>query len=134
MNSIENELYTELRELMKISNPECHLTSETLVSTKKLPLIEFHEMDNYTAIHLLDTSNKEKFSEVLFEVNVYSNKLNGKKTECKNLLKIVDSFMIARNFIRTFKRELPTLDTNIYRITAHYRAIVDHNNKLYRRY
>lgn len=80
-----------------------------------------------------DTSGKEAMSLVMFEINVYSNKSEGKKTECKSIAKAIDEKMFSMNFRRLAFTPVPNLeDATIYRIIARYSAATDGEN-FYRR-
>lgn len=76
---------------------------------------------------------KEAMSLVMFEINVYSNKSEGKKTECKSIAKAIDEKMFSMNFRRLAFTPVPNLeDATIYRIIARYSAATDGEN-FYRR-
>lgn len=66
---------------------------------------------------------------VMFEINVYSNKSEGKKTECKSIAKAIDEKMFSMNFRRLAFTPVPNLeDATIYRIIARYSAATDGEN------
>ena len=67
---------------------------------------------------------KEHHTRVLYEVNVYSNKTSGAKSEAKKILEIVDSSFQNMKFTRTFKQPIPNADKTIYRIVARYEAVI----------
>lgn len=76
----------------------------------------------------------ENHAQVLYEVNVYSNKTSGKKTECKAIIALIDSKMEALGFTRTLMNPVPNEeDATVYRMVARYRAIVSKNKTIYRR-
>ena len=91
------------------------------------------QSDNSTIADKQDTSGKEAMSLVMFEINVYSNKSEGKKTECKSIAKAIDEKMFSMNFRRLAFTPVPNLeDATIYRIIARYSAATDGEN-FYRR-
>ena len=72
-------------------------------------------------------------AQVMFEINVYSNKTEGKKTECKAIMKVIDALMYGMNFTRiSLAPVINASKPTIYRMTARYRAETDGTN-LYRR-
>jgi hypothetical protein len=74
------------------------------------------------------------FAAVTYEVNVYSNKQTGKKTECKNIAAVVDEILLAMNFTRSMLEPVPNMaDATIYRMTGRYTAVISKDKKLYRR-
>ena len=65
-------------------------------------------------------------AQVMFEINVYSNKAEGKKTECKAIMKIIDDVLFSMNFKRQALTPVPNLeDATTYRLVARYRAMTD---------
>ena len=76
----------------------------------------------------------ENHSTLMYEVNVYSNKKTGKKTECKKIITLVDEAMSALGFTRIMLQPIPNMDdATIYRMTARYRAVVSKDKVIFRR-
>lgn len=104
--------------------------SDTLVvsdytdSPSSFPCVSIIEADNYTLRRTQDDDLKEHHTNVMYEVNVYSNKANKSKTEAKKLMNIVDNAFQNIKFTRTFKQAIPNKDKTIYRIAARYTAII----------
>ncbi len=72
--------------------------------------------------------------QVIYEVNVYSNKARGKKSECKEITAFIDTQFQMLGFTRTLLTTVPNeQDATIYRMVARYRAIVSKQNIIYRR-
>ena len=70
----------------------------------------------------------------MYELNVYSNKTAGKKTECKKIAAMVDEEMAAMGFTRTMLNPIPNMDdATIYRMVGRYRVTVSKDNVLFRR-
>ena len=91
------------------------------------------EADNATSQNRMDTSDVEKFATVMYEINVYSDKADGKKSECKAIMSFIDEIMYRMNFTRIALAPVPNLSKpTIYRMIARYRAETD-GTKLYRR-
>ena len=68
----------------------------------------------------------------MYEVNVYSNKTTGKKTEAKKILSKIDDTMILLGFTRMNKFPVIMDDATIYRVVARYRGVVSQNHTIYR--
>jgi hypothetical protein len=67
-----------------------------------------------------------EMAQVMFEINIYSNKADGRKTECKSIAKVIDDVMFRMNFKRMALTPIPNMeDATIYRIVARYRAMTD---------
>ena len=60
----------------------------------------------------------------MYEINVYSNKGNTKKSQAKEISNMIDGMMTDMLFTRTFRGQTPNIDRSIYRITMRYQAVV----------
>ena len=66
-----------------------------------------------------------KYEIVRYSVNIYSNKISGKKQECKDILAVIDDEMHRMNFRRMITTPVPNLnDSSIYRLIAEYEAVI----------
>lgn len=129
MIDIESKVYTPIAQ--KLREDDVDVSSIYTNTPTKLPHVSITESDNYSAE--MDNSDTEKFSVIMYEVNVYSNDVNQKKTECKNIMKTVSDMMYRMNFTRISCNPVPNLeDATIYRMTARFRAITD-GTTIYRR-
>lgn len=126
MNDIESLVFTPIAQEVRTQFPGSFVTGEYVKAPSKFPHVSIVESDNYMSIGHRDTSDAEKYSTVMYEINVYSNKTSGKKTECKQIMALIDHMMYARNFTRLSLTPVPNMeDATIYRITARYRAETD---------
>ena len=70
----------------------------------------------------------------MYEANVYSNKTSGKKSECKEIIALIDAEMLAMGFVRTTLTAVPNeYDSTIYRMVGRYTATVSADHKIFRR-
>ena len=91
-------------------------------------------MDNSTRADTIDSGSGENHANVMYEVNVYSNKTSGKKSECKAIIALIDEEMLAMGFSRVSLTPVPNeYDSSIYRMVGRYRATVSSDMKIYRR-
>ena len=67
----------------------------------------------------------------MFQVDVYSNKQTGKKSQCKEVMNVIDTMLFQMNFMRLSRNPVPMEDNGYYRLTARYRAETD-GESLYR--
>lgn len=99
---------------------------------KVFPLVTVEEIDNSSYERTQDSASGENHVRLLYEINVYSNSVNGKKEQAKQLIEKADTVMAKLGFYRTYCSPTPNLaDLNIYRITARYRAVVDKDQNIY---
>ena len=115
------------------------VVSDYTDTPSSFPCVSVIEADNYTYRRTQDNDLKEHHTNVMYEVNVFSNKTSGKKTECKKIMEIIDSTMQNMKFTRTVKQPIPNKDKTIFRIVARYEAVIadyftDGNDKVYQVY
>ena len=100
--------------------------------SKVFPLVTVEEYDNSVYEKTQDSGNYENHAKLLYEVNVYSNLTSGKKAQAKEIMKKVDVVMAKMGFVRSYCSPTPNLsDSNVYRITARYKAIADKEQNIY---
>ena len=129
MIDIESKVYTPVAKALRDAGAT--VKGVYVNAPSKFPFVSITESDNYSAE--MDTSDTEKFAVIMYEVNVYSNDANRKKTECKKLMSICSDVFYKLNFTRISCLPVPNLeDASIYRMTARFRALTD-GNYIYRR-
>lgn len=134
MIDIENQIFNHVATEVRKDYPGLYMVGEYVKSPSKFPCVSLIETDNQVYRASRDSSNTENHVQVMYEVNVYSNKSTGKKAECKGIIASVDKQMEALGFTRTVLTPIPNeADATIYRMTARYRAIVSKDNTIYRR-
>ncbi len=126
MIDVENEVYTRIAEMLRVKFPGINTASEYVKSPPAFPHASIEQKDNYPITEQEDSSNQENMVQVMFEVNVYSNKSSGKKTECKQIINAINDLLTSMNFRRLAMTPVPNMeDATIYRITARYRVATD---------
>lgn len=130
MTQIENEIFTELYTLLTTTYNGIFVTSEYTPVPDQFPCVFIEEADNYTVS--LNGSNKGEVSTVMYEINVFSDLQNGRKSECKKIIKTIDDYMTLRGFTRTVCRPIQNIDPSIYRMLARYTADL-YSDTIYRR-
>ena len=134
MINIENEIFNDVSTKVRTSVPDIYMSGEYVKSPPTFPAVSLVEMDNTHYTFTQTSSEMENHADVMYEVNVYSNKKVGKKSECKKIIALIDNEMTARGFTRTMLQPIPNMDdATIYRMVARYKAIVSKNNVIYRR-
>ena len=134
MIDIENEVFNHVATEMKLRYPSVFVTGEYVRSPSSFPCVMLMEMDNAMYRITQTTSNLENHVRVMYELNVYSNKVTGKKSECKEIAAFVDAELQKLGFTRTMLHPTPNMeDATIYRITGRYIAVVSQDKIIYRR-
>lgn len=133
MIDVEAKVYSPIATALRTAYPGISVSGEYVNAPSSFPCATIVEQDNYMTLRNLSTSDDEEFATVMYEVNVYSNKSGGKKSECRAIMNTIDEMMYHRNFTRIAMSPVPNLnDATIYRMTARYRAETDGTN-FYRR-
>lgn len=134
MIDIENAVFNTVADKVRDVFPDIFMAGEYVNSPPSFPAVSLVEADNSTRIETIDSGANENHANVMYEVNVYSNKTTGKKSECKSIFALIDKEMLALGFSRVTLTPVPNMnDSTIYRMVARYRAIVSANNTIYRR-
>lgn len=133
MIDIESQVFTRVSQAVKEKYPTSFVTGEYVKSPSEFPAVSLVEMDNLPYEKTM-TVNPENHVTVTYEVNVYSNLVRGKKSECKSICAVIDKEMASMGFVRTSLTPVPNMnDSTIYRMTGRYRAVVSANHTIYRR-
>jgi hypothetical protein len=129
-NPVFNRVATRVREVF----PDISMAGEYVKSPPSFPAGSLVEMDNSTRIETIDSGSNENHANVMYEANVYSNKTTGKKSECREILALIDEEMLAIGFSRVAMTPVPNeYDSTIYRMVGRYRAAVSSTHHIFRR-
>lgn len=124
MIDCENEVYTRLAKVLRERFPGINVTGEYVKAPSSFPHVSITQSDNSVVAGKM--TGTAEMALVMFEINIYSNKAEGKKTECKSIAKVIDETLFKMNFKRLALNPVPNLeDATIYRIVARYRAMTD---------
>ena len=125
MVTIESEMFTEVATALRERFEGIYVSGEYLMKPPSYPAVSIEEADNYDATGEMTTEGSGH-SVVTYEINVYTNKTVGKKTQAKEIMAVINGVMMSRNFSRLSSIPVPNVaDISIYRITARYRAETD---------
>ena len=111
-----------------------HVMSESNRIPADFPCVTFLEANNVTRRDTLDSAMMEHHANVMYEVNVYSNKTIGRQSECRKILDTIDRLLLQKGFVRTYMNPVPNMnDSTIYRIVARYVATISKERVVYGR-
>ena len=131
MIDCENEVYTRVAKVLREKFPGIDIAGEYVNAPSVFPHVSITQSDN--AVISGRMTGSAEMAQVMFEVNVYSNKAEGKKTECKTIMNEIDKTLFAMNFKRLALTPVPNMeDATIYRLVARYRVATD-GTHFYRR-
>ena len=124
MVDCENEVYTRVATALRSQFDRIDISGDYENVPSTFPYVGFWESDN--SVDERRTSDTKEMALVTFTVEVYSNKVPGKKTEAKRIMNAIDAEMFSMNAQRLSKLPLPYMNnTSIYRLVARYRVLTD---------
>lgn len=133
MIDVESKIFTPIAETLRTSFPNISVEGEYVLTPAEFPHVTIVEADNYIDYQYLDSADTERYNTLTYEVNVYTNKPVGKKSQAKAIMKMIDDKMYSMNFIRMALTAVPNMENaSIYRLVARYGAVTDGEN-IYRR-
>lgn len=134
MIDVENEIFSIIAKAVRNVYPDIYMVGEYVQSPPKFPCVSLVEMDNSAYTRTQTSSSVENHVELMYELNVYSNKKSGKKSECKAIAALIDNELAALGFSRTMLQPIPNMaDVTVYRMVGRYRVVVSKDKTFYRR-
>ena len=134
MIDIENQVFDRVAKRVREQFPNIFIVGEYVKSPSSFPAVSLMEMDNSSREDTADSGSNENHVNVMYEINVYSNKTTGKKSECKAIVALIDQEMTAMGFVRSTLTPVPNeYDSTIYRMVGRYRAAVSSKHEICRR-
>lgn len=134
MINVEQEIFNIIAKAVRNAYPKAYVIGEYVKAPSKFPCISIVEIDNTVYDRTQTSGSLENHADVSYEVNIYSNKISGKKSECKNLASLIDNEFATLGFSRTMLQPIPNIDdATIYRMLGRYRGVVSKDNVIYRR-
>ena len=134
MINVETEIFNIIAKAVRTAFPGLYIVGEYVKSPSKFPCVSIVEIDNTAYDRTQTSSSLENHADVTYEVNIYSNKTSGKKSECKLIASLIDDEFAALGFSRKMLHPIPNVDdATIYRMTGRYRGVVSKDSKVFRR-
>jgi len=131
MIDIENDVFDYVAKALRTEHPGLLVISDFVESPAKFPVATLVESDN-RILQRMRTDNIENAVSVMYELNIYSNKAVGKKSEAKAIANTADGVFNGLGFTRTFREQIPNVkDATIYRIVCRYEAVVSKDMMIY---
>ena len=126
-NEIFNAVAKHLRSLYK----GIQVKGEYVSTPAKFPTVTIDEISNIPVA--LDSATENKYADVVYRVQVFSNKENGKRAEAREIYKAVDEKLMELGlFAKTFTTTPAIYNSEIYSITVTYGGIIGRDGVIYR--
>lgn len=134
MIDIEREVFSIIAKALREKYPNVSVVGEYVKSPSKFPCVSIIESDNSVYNRTQTNGSLENHAEVMYEVNIYSNKSSGKKSECKGIASLIDNKFATLGFSRIMLQPVPNMDdATIYRMVGRYEGVVSKDKIVYRR-
>lgn len=132
--NIEEELFSDVSTRVRNEYPNIYMVGEYVKAPPSFPFVSLIENDNSVYTRTQTSDGNENHGQLMYELNVYSNKVKGKKAECKKIIALIDEIMLEYGFTRSMLQPIPNLDdATIYRMVARYSAVVSKDKEIFRR-
>lgn len=134
MIDIENDINDIIKPIILASYPSANIIGNSLENDPDtFPTISLYEADNYPVVDTQDSSSNENHVHVMYEVAIYTNKPDSKKSQAKSILKIIDEEFNKLGFTRTMKNPISRGNASIFELLTRYEAKVGKDKTIYRR-
>ena len=135
MIDIENQVYSKIRTELLLTYPQINMPQAYTPQVTTFPCVIVEEKTNLPNVSTITTHSTENYSDLMYEINIYTNSTT-KKTDAKAIRNIINDIMM--NYFgmeRNYCSNIPNLvDSSIYRIVLRYTCKVDNDTlKIYRR-
>lgn len=133
MIDAENAIFTKVATALRSAYSGILVQGRTTFAPSSFPCVCIEEADSYSYRKTRDTGSNENHVQVMYEVNVFSNKEAGAKGECKQIFSTIDGIMNGLGFTRTSKIPVAMDDATKYRLNGRYQAVIGTDHTIYRR-
>ena len=124
MIDIENLVFDTVYSQLHQTYPNANITAGYDEQNAIFPAVVVRETNNQPYRDSATDACSENHARVTFEIEVYSDKENTARSECKELLNAVDGIMQGMKFRRIHKNRPINIDRTVYRQYARYEVIV----------
>ena len=126
-----NEIFNFVAVALRSNYKGIKVVGEYVATPTTFPTVTVDETQNIPT-HL-DSSAQNKYAEVVYRVQIFSNKKNGKRAQAREIYASVDASMQALGFFaETYTTTPAVYNSEVYCITVTYRGVVDREGRIYR--
>lgn len=135
MIDVENEIFSPVAEALRAAFPGIYVTSHPYSGIpQEIPCVYLSEESNTSDKSTIDSSGLEKYVNLVFKADVFSNKAAGAKSQCKAIMGFLGDLLFSVNFVRTAnKPESPLSGGKIFWQSARFEAETD-GERMFRKY
>lgn len=133
MTDCENEIFTSVATVLREKFPGITVYGRTEQNPSSFPCVCIEEADSFAHTRTRDSGSNCRHTEVMFEVNIYSNKASGQKAECREIFSAVNDMLESLGFTRLSRTPAGLDDATKYRICGRFTALISENKTIFRR-
>lgn len=119
-----NEVYTKVRAAVLTVSSSALVTSTYTPTPSKFPAVFVREVGIFTPTRYISLANTEKVKEMTLEVQAFSNKKSGAKTEVDGMIAAVEAALKQQYFYLISSAPVENADSTVYRHAARFRRII----------
>ena len=118
-SDVENAVFNDVATALRNDFSGISVYGEYVPVVNSFPSVSLFEFSNTTSSQ--DMSGESTHFTIALQLDAYSNKRSGKKSECKSIVQKASEVIMGYGFKRIVYQQMPNLyDATIYRITARY--------------
>ena len=131
MIDFSNEIFDAVAKDLRSAYKGIRVVGEYVATPTSFPCVTLDESSNISVF--LDSGQKSKYAQVIYRVQVFSNRKSGKRAEAREIFSRVDEKLQSLNlYCVTYTTTPEIYNSEIYSITATYRAVVNRDGVIYR--
>lgn len=131
MLDFSNEIFNGVASSLRSLYPGIQVKGEYVSEPAKFPCVTIDEISNIPS-HL-DSAAKNKYADVVYRVQVFSNKEGGKRAEARAIYNTVDEVLMGLGLFAKSYTSTPTIyNAEIYSITATFGGVIGEDGTVYR--
>lgn len=143
MIDIEYKIFNIVYNAVAAYDSNIYVTTEASIAPKSLPAVYVEQIDSFTPPEFRYSSHEELYAAFTFNIEVYSNKPDGKRQEAKNILTVIDNALRIAGLRRTMSNYVDLTDNrnssvsnrnqSIIRLLGRYECLADSGGNIYSR-
>ena len=134
MFDIQREIFTTVADAILADYPTCRVTNAFIYAPSAFPCVAIVLSDDGMRYDMRDSSRADNFRDITITTDVYTNKVDGKKTQAEAIMQIIIDTLAPYNFTMVSCKPFSNINnaTN-YRLTATFVATIDGDGTIYTR-
>lgn len=124
--NVENEIFNACTDTLQAFDPEVDTISSQEDIPERIPCVSIFEVSNLPHERSRVTRHPETHSFIDYQVDIYTNDVNGKKARAQGYRDVIAEFFNRHGFARTVCSPVPNYaNPAVYRITMRFSAIIN---------